>query len=208
MQPFRDAKAIAKSLRAEIRERHQLELSHSESLEIVARLAGYQNWNVLSAQKPWHTGFSATTTIPVLRVFDEAAAKEFYADFLGFTLDWGGPSGGPGTPFYGQVSRPGTTLQMALSPYEAGPGATVDIWLSNLDEVHRELSHYVMSRNIRIWGPGIWMPDIMAVPYGTEKGSRVLVLSDPFGNHLRLSEPNDKSAHLPRWDFNRQAATA
>ena len=25
---------------------------------------------------------------PILRIFDEAKAKEFYVDFLGFSVDW------------------------------------------------------------------------------------------------------------------------
>jgi catechol 2,3-dioxygenase-like lactoylglutathione lyase family enzyme len=25
---------------------------------------------------------------PILRIFDEAKAREFYVDFLGFTVDW------------------------------------------------------------------------------------------------------------------------
>ncbi len=25
---------------------------------------------------------------PILRLFDEAATREFYADFLGFQIDW------------------------------------------------------------------------------------------------------------------------
>ena len=29
-----------------------------------------------------------TKTIPVLRILDEAKAKEFYVDFLGFKIDW------------------------------------------------------------------------------------------------------------------------
>lgn len=206
MPPFRDAKTLARSLRNEMRDRHQLELTHSECLEIIARLCGYENWNVLAARKPWHTPFSSETTIPVLRVFDEQKAKEFYVDFLGFTLDFGGPAGGPGsgTPFYGQVSRPGTTFHLSESPYAPSPGATVDIWVSGLDDIHRELVHFVQSRNIRIWGPAIWVPDIMAV----EWDARVLVLGDPFGNHLRLSEPNDTSAHLPTWTFEREPTTA
>ena len=28
------------------------------------------------------------TTIPILRIFDIAKAKEFYVDYLGFGLDW------------------------------------------------------------------------------------------------------------------------
>jgi catechol 2,3-dioxygenase-like lactoylglutathione lyase family enzyme len=27
-------------------------------------------------------------TTPILRIFDEAKAKEFYVDFLGFKVDW------------------------------------------------------------------------------------------------------------------------
>ncbi|MBA4160284.1 MAG: VOC family protein, partial [Gemmatimonadetes bacterium] len=29
-----------------------------------------------------------TRTTPILRIFDEAKAKEFYVAFLGFTVDW------------------------------------------------------------------------------------------------------------------------
>ena len=28
------------------------------------------------------------STIPILRIFDEVKAKEFYVDFLGFKIDW------------------------------------------------------------------------------------------------------------------------
>jgi catechol 2,3-dioxygenase-like lactoylglutathione lyase family enzyme len=31
-------------------------------------------------------GFGKTT--PILRIFDEAKAREFYVDFLGFRVDW------------------------------------------------------------------------------------------------------------------------
>ncbi|RVX40812.1 catechol 2,3-dioxygenase-like lactoylglutathione lyase family enzyme [Nonomuraea polychroma] len=216
MRTFRDAKAMAKTLRAELLDRCQVELSHSACLEIVARQFGLDNYNILAAkleesgpgEQPragsvWRTPFSETTTIPVLRVFSEEAAKDFYVDFLGFTLDFGGPARGPGTPFYGQVSRPGTTLQLSEHAYQAGPGATVDIWLAGLDGLWEELSAYVQERNLRIWGPGIWVPDIMKV----EWDARVLILADPFGNHLRLSEPDDPASHavLPRWTFSRDA---
>jgi hypothetical protein len=29
-----------------------------------------------------------TTITPILRILDEAKAKEFYVDFLGFKVDW------------------------------------------------------------------------------------------------------------------------
>jgi 8-oxo-dGTP pyrophosphatase MutT (NUDIX family) len=31
---------------------------------------------------------SLRKTTPILRIFDEAKAKEFYVEFLGFTVDW------------------------------------------------------------------------------------------------------------------------
>ncbi|MFI7705348.1 glyoxalase superfamily protein [Nonomuraea sp. NPDC049480] len=205
MRTFRDAKAMAKVLRAELRDRCQVELPHSACLEIVARQFGLDNYNILSAKlhesprtgTARRTPFSEETTIPVLRVFSEEAAKEFYVDFLGFTLDFGGPAGGPGTPFYGQVSRAGATLHLTEQPYQAGPGSTVDIWLAGLDDLRQELVTYVQVKNYRLWGPAIWVPAIEEAPWD----ARLLVLTDPFGNHLRLSEPKDPAAHafLPHW---------
>ena len=49
MRSFRDAKLMAKSLRDTMASR-QVPLSHSETLEIVARLFGYGDWNVLAAK--------------------------------------------------------------------------------------------------------------------------------------------------------------
>lgn len=34
---------------------------------------------------------------PILRIFDEAKAREFYIDYLGFTVDWDHRFG-PGMP--------------------------------------------------------------------------------------------------------------
>jgi hypothetical protein len=43
-------------------------------------------------------------TTPILRIFDERKAKEFYLDFLGFTLDWEHRFESD-LPLYMQVSR-------------------------------------------------------------------------------------------------------
>jgi hypothetical protein len=42
--------------------------------------------------------------VPVLRVFDQAKAEEFYLDYLGFTTDWEHRFG-PDFPRYAQISR-------------------------------------------------------------------------------------------------------
>ena len=49
MRDFRDAKAMAHALR-EALTRNGVETTHSESLELIAKAFGYDNWNVLSAK--------------------------------------------------------------------------------------------------------------------------------------------------------------
>ena len=48
MRDFRDAKAMAQTLRDALKSK-SVTLTHSESLEIVARTLGFHDWNVLSA---------------------------------------------------------------------------------------------------------------------------------------------------------------
>jgi hypothetical protein len=97
---------MAKTLRAELLARAQIDLTHSRCLEIVARQFGVDDWNVLAAlmdsaaPSSWRTPFAPATTIPVLRIFSESSAMRFYVEFLGFTLDFGGPSSGGDSPFY------------------------------------------------------------------------------------------------------------
>jgi len=51
-------------------------------------------------------------TVPILRMFDEAKAKEFYVDFLGFAVDWEHRFE-DGTPLYMQVSKDGCVIQLS-----------------------------------------------------------------------------------------------
>jgi len=55
MRTYKDAKAMAKSLRESLTARSVL-LSHSECLEIVARVAGFADWNTLSAMLDVESG--------------------------------------------------------------------------------------------------------------------------------------------------------
>lgn len=60
MHTFMDAKLMAKLLRQALAER-QIEINHSDSLELVARQFGVANWNILSARidaaaAPLHEG--------------------------------------------------------------------------------------------------------------------------------------------------------
>jgi hypothetical protein len=49
MRDFRDAKAMAHSLREALKSR-AVETTHSECLELIAKAFGYDNWNILSAK--------------------------------------------------------------------------------------------------------------------------------------------------------------
>ena len=62
--------------------------------------------------------------IPILRIFDEAKAREFYLGFLGFTVDWEHRFA-PDLPLYMQVSRGGLVLHLSEHQGDATPGSTV-----------------------------------------------------------------------------------
>ncbi|MEO8758274.1 MAG: glyoxalase superfamily protein [Devosia sp.] len=49
MHTFLDSKSMAKALRSALAER-RIEITHSDSLELVARQFGFANWNMLSAR--------------------------------------------------------------------------------------------------------------------------------------------------------------
>lgn len=49
MRDFRDAKAMAQTLREALNAR-SVSLTHSESLEVIAKILGFHDWNVLSAK--------------------------------------------------------------------------------------------------------------------------------------------------------------
>ncbi|MEN3615108.1 glyoxalase superfamily protein [Plantactinospora sp. ZYX-F-223] len=200
-------KAMARALRGELRGRFDLAVTHSECLEIIARQHGVDNWNILAARHPAATAPAGdepeaafpwgarSGTIPVLRIFAVDPALQFYVDFLGFTVDFGGPNAGPGTAYYGQVSRHGTTLHLAETAYDAGQGATVFLWIDGIDELRERLNQ--RRTEVPVWGPAVWTPRVEQAQWD----GRVLTVADPFGNHLRFSEPADPRirAGLPRW---------
>lgn len=91
MRDFRDAKLMAKTLRQALADR-DISLTHSETLEIVARQFGLEQWNILSAKidaagaNPSAIGIEPP--MPIFRIFSVEKAMEFYCGFLGFHLDW------------------------------------------------------------------------------------------------------------------------
>ena len=112
-------------------------------------------------------------TTPILRSFDEAKAKEFYVDFLGFKVDWEHRFE-PDLPLYMQVSRDGCILHVSEHHGDCCPGAAMRIEVDGIDELHAELSakRYENAR-----------PSLDETPWGT----RDMSVKDPFGNRLTFT---------------------
>jgi ATP-dependent Lon protease len=73
MRDFRDAKAMAQTMRDLLKAR-SVSVTHSESLELIARILGFHDWNVLSAQiqQSEHRPLAAdfTTATPLSAALD------------------------------------------------------------------------------------------------------------------------------------------
>lgn len=79
-----------------------------------------------------------SSAIPVLRIFSEPKAKEFYVDFLGFALEWEHRFE-PGLPLYAQVRRGDLILHLSEHHGDATPGSTVFAPLEGIDALRDEL---------------------------------------------------------------------
>lgn len=114
-----------------------------------------------------------SAAVPILRIFSVEKAREFYLDFLGFTLDWEHRFE-PELPIYMQVRRSGLTLHLSEHYGDATPGSTVFVPMDDIDTFHRELiaKQYGYAR-----------PGIESLGWG-----RQMQIADPFGNRLRFCE--------------------
>jgi uncharacterized glyoxalase superfamily protein PhnB len=112
-------------------------------------------------------------TTPILRIFDESKAREFYVGFLGFTVDWEHRFE-PGLPLYMQISKDGCVLHLSEHHGDASPGAAMRIEATDLEGFQQSLSakQYKYAR-----------PGIEDMPWG----SRDMSVRDPFGNRLTFT---------------------
>ena len=112
--------------------------------------------------------------IPILRIFSVDKAREFYVDFLGFSVDWEHRFE-PGLPLYMSVSRSGLVLHLSEHHGDATPGSTVFVWMHGIHDYQRELigKRYGHAR-----------PGVEEAPWN----AYVMEIADPFGNRLRFSE--------------------
>jgi Glyoxalase superfamily protein len=120
MRTYLDAKLMARALRSAFEKQH-IAISHNQALEVVATQFECPDWNVLAAKIQAARAPSTFEQVsPILRIFDEGKAKEFYLDFLGFHLDWEHRFGEK-FPLYAQVSRAGLILSSERTSWRRKP---------------------------------------------------------------------------------------
>ncbi|WP_153101719.1 glyoxalase superfamily protein [Paraburkholderia hayleyella] len=111
--------------------------------------------------------------IPVLRIFSEEKAREFYVDVLGFAVDWEHRFADD-FPLYLQVHRAELKIHLSEHHGDATPGSTIFVPVTGIealrDEIHAKKYKY-------------GKPGIEVMPWG-----KVLEATDPFGNRIRFCE--------------------
>lgn len=174
MRSHLEPKSMAKALRAALQER-QIVITHGAALEIVAAQHGVASWNILAAADPTPVEASVRfgQTCPVMRIFDEGVAREFYLSFLGFQLDWEHRFG-ENFPLYAQVSRAGLTLHLSGHHGDATPGSAVFVRIQGVEVYQRELTGRNYKHN---------KPNLKDEPYGL-----VMTVTDPFNNRIHFCQ--------------------
>ena len=83
-------------------------------------------------------GIRFDKAIPILRMFDEAKAREFYLDFLGFRVEFEHRFEA-GLPLYLGINRDGLQLHLSEHHGDACPGSTIFVPMYNIELLRDEL---------------------------------------------------------------------
>lgn len=113
-------------------------------------------------------------TIPILRIFDVAKAKEFYVEFLGFTVEWE-HTFDSNAPVYMQVRRGELVFHLSEHHGDACPGSTVLVWMTGIRDYCAELN----AKQYKYYRPGVEK---------TFYDALCMEVADPFGNKIRFHE--------------------
>lgn len=113
--------------------------------------------------------FGAPT--PILRSFDEARAKAFYLDFLGFELVFEHRFD-PGAPLYMGVRRDDCVIHLSEHYGDGAPGAAIRVPVDDVVAYAASLR----AKNFGNARPG--------VPHETPWGTREISIHDPAHNLL------------------------
>lgn len=112
--------------------------------------------------------------IPILRIFDETKAREFYVEFLGMEIDWEHRFE-PGFPIYMQVSRGELVFHLSEHSGDCTPGSKVFVNTDELNALYEDIASrpYKYSK-----------PSIEDAPWG----ARIFTVVDPFSNKIMFNE--------------------
>jgi catechol 2,3-dioxygenase-like lactoylglutathione lyase family enzyme len=112
--------------------------------------------------------------IPILRIFDVDKAKDFYINWLGFTIDFEHQFD-PTAPYYFGIKKDDIQLHLSEHHGDSVPGVKVFIVCNEIEKYLAGLQ----SRPYKYYRPGI---------QETFYGCKEMVVQDPFGNKLSFNE--------------------
>jgi catechol 2,3-dioxygenase-like lactoylglutathione lyase family enzyme len=116
-----------------------------------------------------------TTPTPILRIFDESRAREFYLGFLGFRVDWEHRFDA-NAPIYMQISLDQCRLHLSEHHGDGCPGAQLRIETPDVDAYQAAL----VAKQYKYYRPGLT---------DTDWFTRDMQVQDPFGNRLIFFRP-------------------
>lgn len=116
-----------------------------------------------------------TGVMPILRIFDIDKAREFYLDFLGFTVDFEHRFD-DNAPWYLQVTMGGISLGLSEHFGGSSPGSRIKVATTGLAAYQAGL----IAKNYRYARPGLEQQ-----PWG----ETTMTIADPFYNHIEFAEP-------------------
>jgi uncharacterized glyoxalase superfamily protein PhnB len=114
-------------------------------------------------------------SVPVLRIFDERKAKEFYVDFLGFEINFE-QRFGDNFPIYIGISQSNCELHLSEHHGDACPGAAIRVGIRGIEAFSSTLT----AKAYKYSKPG--------APERTPWGTKEFTITDPFGNRLTFAE--------------------
>ncbi|MDF2670229.1 MAG: glycerol-phosphate dehydrogenase [Paenibacillus sp.] len=147
-------------------------LSHEELIEVP--VSGEESSDTIIPKE--NSGSSTggrvkKSIIPILRIFDEEKAKDFYLRYLDMHLDWEHRFE-PGMPLYMQVSDgEGRMIHLSEHHGDCSPGAAIRIEVENVRAMHAQL-HTKAYKYAR--------PGVEETPWDTLE----MCIQDPFGNRV------------------------
>lgn len=114
---------------------------------------------------------------PILRIFDEAKAREFYLDYLGFVVNFEHRFA-EDMPLYMGIARGECILHLTEHHGDASPGGAMRVEVEDIKALHKELE----AKSYAFLNPGIERQ-----PWGSQDMS----LMDPFGNRITFYETDE-----------------